>query len=98
MKDFHDLYSLISSEEYLDPAYIDKVVKNVFNHRGTSLNKLPISFDADSTKILQSLWHGYQKDLPSSKAARQPPKLLQDRVPQAHQGVRNELILCVKAS
>ncbi len=81
MKDFHDLYSLISSEKCLDPDYIDKVVKNVFNHRGTSLNKLPISFDADSLETLQSLWLGYQKDLPSAiPKALHPPKLLQDLI------------------
>src|SRR6185312_12245118 len=46
MKDFHDLYSLISLERCLDPAYTDKVVTIVFNHRQTSL-KLPLNLDVE---------------------------------------------------
>lgn len=94
MKDFHDLYSLISLEKCLDPAYTDKVVKNVFNHRETSLKKLPITFEADSMETLQPLWHGYQKDLLSTKTARQPPKLLQELISAVNDWLTHNTRLC----
>ncbi|KAF3361803.1 hypothetical protein PHSC3_001658 [Chlamydiales bacterium STE3] len=76
MKDFHDLYSLVSLEGCLDGAYADKVISAVFNHRQTSL-QLPLKFTADSLNVLQSLWKSYQQDLPSSPAAISLPKGLQ---------------------
>jgi predicted nucleotidyltransferase component of viral defense system len=62
MKDFHDLYSLITFEKSLDPAYTEKVVMAVFNHRHTPL-KLPLDFGAATMEALQPLWKDYQKDI-----------------------------------
>lgn len=96
MKDFHDLYSLVSLEKCLDPAYTEKVVKTVFNHRETSLKKLPIIFEADSMETLQLLCHRYQKDLSSNKTARHPTKLLQELISAINgwlAGIRNCVLL-----
>ncbi len=66
MKDFHDLYSLISIEGCLNTAYTDKVVVTVFKHRQTSLQKLPLQFDRETLDVLQSQWQSYQRDLSSN--------------------------------
>lgn len=80
MKDFHDLYSLVALDKCLDSAYTDKVVKSVFHHRQTSLQKIPIKLSNDSMKKLQELWNKYHKNLSSGKGALLPPKLLQDLI------------------
>lgn len=61
MKDFHDLYSLVSLENCLNPAYTHRVIESVFNHRQTMLQNLPIRFDVDSMRTLQPLWNEYQR-------------------------------------
>ncbi|HEV8052849.1 MAG TPA: nucleotidyl transferase AbiEii/AbiGii toxin family protein [Parachlamydiaceae bacterium] len=94
MKDFHDLYSLISLEECLEPTYTDKVVKIVFNHREASLQKLPITFDDESIETLQPLWHEYQKELSFNKTAPQPPKLLQDLISAVNGWLTRNTHLC----
>lgn len=66
MKDFHDLYSLVSLPRFLNVLYTEKVVINVFNHRQTSIQNLPIHFDALELQKLQSLWADYHRDLKSS--------------------------------
>ncbi len=65
MKDFHDLYSLISLREGLDLSYVGKVVTSVFDHRQSSMEKLPISFDADAISRLKVLWSNYHGELKS---------------------------------
>ncbi|PIS00318.1 MAG: nucleotidyl transferase AbiEii/AbiGii toxin family protein [Chlamydiae bacterium CG10_big_fil_rev_8_21_14_0_10_35_9] len=66
MKDFHDLYSLVSLSECLNSTYLEKVIINVFNHRGTSIQKLPLNFDTIAITNLQSLWENYCKELKPS--------------------------------
>lgn len=78
MKDFHDLYSLTSLERCLDPTYTDKVVLIVFNHRQTSLQNLPIKFDAESIETLQLLWYDYQRGLTSIQKDISLPKSLEE--------------------
>lgn len=97
MKDFHDLYSLISLEHCLDPTYTDKIVKTVFNHREASLQKLPITFDAESIETLQPLWHEYQKELSFNKTAPQTPKLLQDLISAINHWLTNHTQLCTSS-
>lgn len=77
MKDFHDLYSLISLEGRLNGSYTEKVLVAVFNHRQASL-QLPLKFNADSLSVLQQLWKSYQQDLSSSPTAIPVPEELQD--------------------
>lgn len=72
MKDFHDLYSLVSLKGCLDPIYVEKVVVKVFNHRQASLAQLPLSLDAESMQILQPLWQDYQRRVSSKQAQISP--------------------------
>lgn len=66
MKDFHDLHSLVSLPGCLNATYTEKVVINVFNHRGASLKNLPLDFDASAMAKLEPLWDDYYKELKSS--------------------------------
>lgn len=63
MKDLHDLYSLVSLPDCLNATYTEKVVVNVFNHRQTSIEKLPLNFDVEATVRLQPVWHDYYQQL-----------------------------------
>lgn len=63
MKDFHDLYSLVSLPKCLNPIYAEKVVINVFKHRQASIQSLPLSFDTLGLQKLQALWDDYRQDL-----------------------------------
>jgi hypothetical protein len=78
MKDFHDLYSLVSLENCLDPAYTHRVIESVFNHRRTSLQNLPIKFDVESMRTLQHLWNDYQRRLSSTQSQIYLPESLED--------------------
>ncbi|MEM7175341.1 MAG: nucleotidyl transferase AbiEii/AbiGii toxin family protein [Chlamydiota bacterium] len=63
MKDFHDLYSLVSLPNCLNTSYTEKVVINVFNHRQTSIENLPLNFDSEAKERLQHVWHDYHQQL-----------------------------------
>ncbi len=76
MKDFHDLYSLVTLEGCLDPVYVEKVVVTVFNHRQAPLTQLPLSLDAESLQILQPLWQDYQRRVSSKHAQDSLPESL----------------------
>ena len=93
MKDFHDLHSLISLEKCLDPAYTDKVVTTVFNHRQTQL-KLPLNLDGEFIEILQPLWREYQKDLPKNQVSIKTPELIQDVISFINSWLKNNTQLC----
>lgn len=93
MKDFHDLYSLISLERCLDSTYTEKVVTTVFNHRQTPL-KLPLKLDIEFIEILQPLWQEYQKDLSGSQTAHKPPKLIQDVISSINSWLKDNTQLC----
>ena len=60
MKDYHDLYTLASSEKILNREDLAKAIRLVFEHRKTSL-RLPIQFDAIAVEALQEYWKRYQK-------------------------------------
>ena len=71
IKDFHDLYSLVSLPNCIDATFANKVIMYVFKHRKTSVKLLPLYFDSTSIKTLQSMWDKHiltakQKHLPSS--------------------------------
>lgn len=93
MKDFHDLYSLISVEECLDGPYTEKVLIAVFNHRQTSL-QLPLKFTIDSLNLLQPLWISYQQNLSSSSTAIQVPKGLQNVIAAINNWLMRHTQLC----
>jgi len=79
MKDYHDLYSLVSLPGCLNVRYAEKVVINVFNHRGTSMEKL------------QSLWNYYYKELNSNATL---PFSFKDVLFQINQWLEDLTILC----
>lgn len=95
MKDFHDLHSLISLEKCLDPAYTDKVVTTVFNHRQTQL-KLPLKHEIEFIKMLQPLWREYQRDLPINQVVNKPPELIQDVIYFINSWLKNNTQLCTR--
>jgi predicted nucleotidyltransferase component of viral defense system len=61
MKDFHDLYTMISEESW-DLHDIEQVITMVFSHRKTSVN-LPLLFQPDEIKILEDHWTPYHRGL-----------------------------------
>lgn len=60
MKDFHDLYSMISSKPSLDNA--EGIIRLVFEHRETNL-ALPIAYEEDEMNRLQNFWNEYLRNL-----------------------------------
>ena len=91
MKDFHDLHSLVSLPRCLNTAYAEKVVVNVFNHRGASLQKLPLDFDASAMAKLEPLWDDYYKELKSGVSL---PSSFRDIVSQINHWLESTTALC----
>lgn len=60
MKDFHDLYTLASSELLLNREDTAKAIRLVFEHRKTPL-LLPVQFDPLALKSLQRYWGRYHQ-------------------------------------
>lgn len=58
MKDFHDLFTLLIHENSLNIANVQRAIKTIFEHRHTPL-QLPLQFDENSLKILQTSWKRY---------------------------------------
>ncbi len=71
MKDFHDLYSLISSSEFSSFHNLEGVIRLVFEHRETPLT-LPITYFEDEIKQLQTFWNEYLKNLRAENAENLP--------------------------
>lgn len=61
MKDFHDLYSMISSSS-LSLDGLENIIQSVFRHRQTVLN-LPLLFTTDQVLTLQAHWNRYLQNL-----------------------------------
>ena len=64
MKDFHDLYSLVSLD-VLDSSLAKKAVQLVFHHRKTPVKKLPASFGRDALETMEKNWSAYRKKIKS---------------------------------
>lgn len=62
MKDFHDIYSMISSIASLPFKDLEKIIRIVFKHRETEL-LLPISYQEDEIARMQNFWNEYLKNL-----------------------------------
>ena len=60
MKDFHDLYSLVSLD-VLDSSLAKKAVELVFHHRKTPVKRLPASFGMDALETMEKNWSAYRK-------------------------------------
>lgn len=71
MKDFHDLYSLISFSHFSLFHNLEEVIRLVFAHRKTPLS-LPITYGEDEMKLLQNFWNEYLKNLRPENAENLP--------------------------
>ena len=71
MKDFHDLYSMITSPAFSSFHDLESIIHLVFEHRGTKL-ALPIFFKTDEMSRLQNFWNEYLKGLRPENASSLP--------------------------
>ena len=76
MKDFHDLYSLISSSQSPSFHNLEGIIRLVFEHRETPLT-LPIAYTEDEIKQLQNFWNEYLKNLRVENAENLPTLIAQ---------------------
>ncbi len=67
MKDFHDLYSLISSSHLSSFHNLEEIIRLVFEHRKTPLT-LPITYTEGEMKQMQNFWNEYLKNLRAENA------------------------------
>ena len=97
MKDFHDIFSLITLDDCLDLAYTDKVVKAVFLHRQTSIDALPIQFDDDAMEKLQSAWQNYHEKAISIESKGNIPKTIREIIHSINTWLKVNTTLCISA-
>ncbi len=90
MKDFHDLYSLISLGN-LDRHLTEKAIQLVFHHRGTSLTKIPIIFSQSTLEILDKNWNRYRRKRKAQNLPPQMPEFMEDLVSILNQWLKKEL-------
>lgn len=62
MKDFHDIYYMISSSTFPEFFNLENTIRIVFEHRKTELI-FPISFHEDEIARMQLFWSAYLKSL-----------------------------------
>ena len=62
MKDFHDIYSMITSSQLPSFHNLEGVIRLVFEHRETPI-ALPITYSEDEMKQVQNYWSEYLKNL-----------------------------------
>lgn len=67
MKDFHDLYSMVSLSQFLSFQNLEEVIRLVFEHRETPLT-LPITYVEDELAQVQKFWSEYLKNLRTENA------------------------------
>lgn len=72
MKDFHDLYSMISSKPSL--YNVEGIIRLVFEHRETNLT-LPVTYKEDEMNRLQNFWNEYLRNLRTENLAPLPEKI-----------------------
>lgn len=71
MKDFHDLYSMISSSQLPLFLNLEGIIRTVFEHRETALS-LPIAYEKDEMSRMQNFWSEYLKNLRAENLANLP--------------------------
>lgn len=87
MKDFHDLYSLIHFGN-LDGSLTEKAIQIVFDHRKTSLKKLPIAFDQVALETLGKNWNLYLRKV--KQEVLQLPKSMEELISVLNQSFQIE--------
>ena len=75
MKDFHDIFSMISSSTLPSFKSLESIVRIVFEHRETKL-LLPISFQEDEIIRMQNFWSEYLKNLRTESMEALPPSFV----------------------
>jgi predicted nucleotidyltransferase component of viral defense system len=76
MKDFHDLYSLISSSQLPSFHNLERIIRLVFEHRETPLT-LPITYAVDEMEQVQNFWSEYLKNLRAENTENLPTLIAQ---------------------
>nr|WP_176454879.1 nucleotidyl transferase AbiEii/AbiGii toxin family protein [Criblamydia sequanensis]CDR35362.1 conserved hypothetical protein [Criblamydia sequanensis CRIB-18] len=76
MKDFHDLYSMISSSQLPSFYNLEGIIRSVFEHRETLL-ALPITYEKDEMSRMQNFWSEYLKNLRAENLENLPPNIVQ---------------------
>ncbi|KIC70774.1 hypothetical protein [Candidatus Protochlamydia amoebophila] len=95
MKDFHDLYSLISIGS-LNAINTKKAIELVFNHRKTSLKGLPIAFDTNALEQLEKGWSLYHRRLKPTKNTLILPNSINNLIDSINQWLHWKTSLCKK--
>lgn len=93
MKDFHDLFSLVNLGN-LSEIHTEKAVQLVFNHRKTSLDKLPIFFDANALEQLERGWVLYHRKLKMTKTALILPSSIEKLIDFINHWLNSKTALC----
>lgn len=76
MKDFHDLYIMISSSQLPSFYNLEGIICSVFEHRETVLT-LPITYEEDEMLRVQNFWSEYLKHLRAENLANLPIDITQ---------------------
>lgn len=90
MKDFHDLYSLVQLN-VLDTSLTEKATQLVFQHRKTSLEKLPIVLGKDAFEALEKNWSAYRRKIQSKKSFLKLPESLEEVVSVLNQWLEENI-------
>lgn len=93
MKDFHDLYSLISLGN-MNETDTEKAIQLVFNHRRTSLQTLPIIFDVNEIEQLEKGWSSYHRRLKTTKNTLPLPISIEDLIESINRWLNLKTALC----
>lgn len=75
MKDFHDLYSMITSLTFSFFPDLEAIIRLVFEHRKTTL-ALPILFTEDDLLRMQNFWNEYLRGLRPEAVASLPGNMI----------------------
>ena len=81
MKDFHDIYSMISSSFFESFYNLKRIIRLVFEHRETPFT-FPIAYSASEMLQMQSFWNEYLKNLPEK---------ISEKLPKAFASVVDEI-------
>lgn len=92
MKDFHDLYSLVCLD-VLESSLAKKAVELVFNHRKTSLKKLPAIFEKDAFATMERNWSAYRKKIKSKQGTLKLPELIEEVVSTLNQWLAGNILI-----
>ncbi len=93
MKDFHDLYTMITSPTFSSFHDLEAIIRLVFEHRETKL-ELPILFSEDEMLRMQNFWNEYLRSLRPEHAS-SLPRNIADVISKINEWLRGNTIgLC----